>query len=153
MRRFAGIAIIFSGLLLAAVTFTQQPSAEHGPAVTLSGVPRQESEPVQVIEVTAKKYEFNPEEIRVKRGVKVQLRIRAIDRTHGFKINLYPDGAKKKGAPGLHLAAAQENWKLEKAQERIIEFVAERPGTYSFKCSVFCGLGHGGMSGRLIVEE
>jgi hypothetical protein len=35
---------------------------------------------VQVIEVTAKKYEFNPSPIRVKQVTKVQLKIRATDR-------------------------------------------------------------------------
>ena len=107
----------------------------------------------KVIELTAKKYEYSPGEIHVKKGTRVQLKIRALDRTHGFKISPYPEGASKNGQPGLRFAEQQDNWKIEKEQERVIEFVAERAGTYAFKCSVFCGLGHGGMKGRLIVEE
>ena len=113
----------------------------------------QTAPPVKVIEMTAKKYEYSPSEIRVKKGTRVQLKIRATDRTHGFKIVLYPEGADENGAPGLKFDAQQDNWKLEENQERVIEFVAERAGTYAFKCSIFCGFGHKGMKGVLIVEE
>jgi len=89
----------------------------------------------------------------VKKGTRVQLKIRALDRTHGFKISPYPEGAAKDAQPGLRFAEQQDSWKIEKEQERVIEFVAERAGTYAFKCSVFCGLGHGGMKGKLVVEE
>ncbi|MBI1750126.1 MAG: cupredoxin domain-containing protein [Acidobacteria bacterium] len=106
----------------------------------------------QVIEMTAKKYEFSPGEIRVKKGTRVQLKIRATDRAHGIKIRLYPDGAPESGDPGLRMAEAQDNFKLDHNQERVIEFVAERPGAYTFRCSVFCGFGHRGMSGKLIVK-
>jgi len=102
--------------------------------------------------MAAKKYKYTPGEIRVKQGTRVQLRIRALDRTHGFKIRLFPDGSPESGQPGLRFFQPRESWKLEKNQERIIEFVAERPGTYTFRCSMFCGFGHGGMSGKLIVE-
>jgi len=109
-------------------------------------------EPVQVVEMTAKKYAYSPEEIRVKKGTRVHLKIRATDRTHGFKIQLYPEGTPEKGEPGLRIADNQINFKLEENQERTIEFVAERPGTYIFRCSVFCGMGHRGMNGKVIVE-
>jgi heme/copper-type cytochrome/quinol oxidase subunit 2 len=107
----------------------------------------------KVFELTAKKYEYSPGEIHVKKGTRVQLKIRALDRTHGFKISPYPEGAAKNGQPGLRFAGQQDNWKIEKDQERVIEFVAQRAGTYAFKCSVFCGLGHGGMKGKLVVKE
>lgn len=114
----------------------------------------QQSEPrIQVVEVTAKKYEFSPGDIRVKAGTTVQLRIRALDRTHGFKIELFPDGSDKKGEPGLRFSDPRESWKLEKNEERMIEFVAQRPGVYPFKCAVRCGFGHGRMKGQLVVEE
>src|SRR5260370_42509501 len=62
----------------------------------LTNTPQSDQE-VQVIEISAKKYEYTPSPIRVKRGAKVQLRITALDRAHGFKINLNPDGSDKKG--------------------------------------------------------
>ena len=44
-----------------------------------------EQEQVQVIEVTAKKYAFNPSPIRVKQGTRVRLRFTALDKDLGFK--------------------------------------------------------------------
>jgi cytochrome c oxidase subunit 2 len=106
-----------------------------------------------VIEMTAKKYEFSPSEIRVKRGSKVRLRVRALDRAHGIEFALYPEGSEEQGPPGLRFPAGPTKWRIEKDQEQVIEFIAERPGNYEFKCAVRCGLGHGRMKGRLIVEE
>jgi cytochrome c oxidase subunit II len=107
---------------------------------------------VKAIDVTAKKYEFNPSPIRVKQGAKVQLEITALDHTHGFQINLYPDGAPTTGDPGLVFTSKQDCVEIEKGAAVTVEFVAHAPGTYSFKCCKRCGLGHGGMKGQLIVE-
>jgi cytochrome c oxidase subunit 2 len=107
---------------------------------------------VQVIEMTAKKYEFSPSPVHVKKGAKVQLKITALDKTHGFKVGQYPDGAVATGTPGLVFTAPQDCWKLEKGTATVIEFVAGTPGTYTFKCCTFCGFGHGGMKGQLIVD-
>jgi heme/copper-type cytochrome/quinol oxidase subunit 2 len=140
LRRLFGFAAIsLAGLLVVGTAL-------------LAGAQSKTEESVQVVEVTAKKYDYSPDEIRVKKGTRVQLKIRATDRTHGFKIRLYPEGSPEKGEPGLRMADNQNNFKLEENQERTIEFVAERPGTYIFRCSVFCGMGHRGMSGKIIVE-
>ena len=107
---------------------------------------------VQVIEMTAKKYEYSQSPIRVKKGAKVQLKITALDKKHGFKISEFPDGADAKGAPGLAFTSLHDCWTLEKGTATLIEFVAQTPGTYSFKCCNFCGFGHGRMKGQVIVE-
>ena len=107
---------------------------------------------VQTIEVSAKKYDFTPSPIRVKQGATVRLKITATDRAHGFKIDEYPDGAKDKGEPGLVFTNKQECVKLEKNAPATVEFVAKTPGTYTFKCCVHCGFGHGHMKGQLIIE-
>jgi cytochrome c oxidase subunit II len=110
----------------------------------------------RVIEMTAKTFEFTPDEIHVKMGERVQIRLRTLDRAHGLKLNLYPDGASEDGNPGLIFDRPQDDAKVEKKQERVIEFVAARAGTYEFKCSVKCsmfGKGHDQMTGKLIVDE
>lgn len=107
---------------------------------------------VQTIEVTAKKYDFTPSPIRVKQGATVRLKITATDRTHGIRIDPYPDGAKDKGEPGLVFTAKQDCLKLEKNEPATVEFVAKTPGAYTFKCCVHCGFGHGHMKGQIIVE-
>jgi cytochrome c oxidase subunit 2 len=91
---------------------------------------------VQEIQVTAKKYEFSPNPIRVKKGEPVKLTITATDRDHGIQIDAF------------HIKQ-----KLKKGEPTVIEFTPEQAGSFPFKCSVFCGFGHGGMKGTIIVEE
>jgi heme/copper-type cytochrome/quinol oxidase subunit 2 len=110
------------------------------------------TEGVQVIEVTAKKYEFNPSPIRVKQGTRVQLKITATDHAHGFRIKPFPDGADTKGSAGLAFSSPQDCQKIEKGQTGTIEFVAQTPGSYPFRCCTRCGWHHRAMKGQLIVE-
>ena len=109
-----------------------------------------------VIEVVAKTFEFTPNEIHVKAGERVQIKLSSADRAHGLKLNLYPEGASEDGNPGLVFAQPQGDAKVEKHKDRVIEFTAVRPGTYVFKCSVPCSMlshGHDRMTGTLVVEE
>jgi len=86
--------------------------------------------------MTAKNYEFDPSVITVKKGEKVRLFITATDRDHGINIQGYDiDQVLKKGATAT------------------IEFTASKAGTFEFKCSVYCGMGHHKMKGKLVVEE
>jgi cytochrome c oxidase subunit 2 len=109
---------------------------------------------VKEVAVSAKKFEFSPAEIRVKAGSRVRLVITATDREHGIEINPIAEGADKKAAPGLKFDASvtKAEFKLPKEQATTIEFEAAQPGTYSFKCSVVCGMGHRNMKGTIIVE-
>ena len=107
----------------------------------------------QVIELVAKKYEYSSSPVHVRSGTKVQLKITAADHDHGFKILAVPDGALPNGADGLIFSSAQECWQLKKGETTTIEFLAQTPGTYTFKCCHTCGLGHKGMKGQIIVEQ
>jgi heme/copper-type cytochrome/quinol oxidase subunit 2 len=109
---------------------------------------------VQIIQLTARKYEFSPSEVHVKLGTKVQLKIIAIDRDHGFTIVRDPAGDNCSPHPGLAftLAADGDDWRLKRGKETVIEFIARVPGTYGFSCSLVCGLHHGRMKGQLIVD-
>lgn len=108
----------------------------------------------QIVQLTAKKYEFAPSSVHVKASTKIQLKITALDRDHGFKCAVVPDGADPSGFPGLDFTSPQgnEGWKLKKGRETTIEFVARTPGTYEFRCSVACGIHHGRMKGQLVVD-
>ncbi len=110
------------------------------------------SQDVRVVEITAKKYEYSASPVHVQVGSKVQLKITAIDHDHGFKIGSVPDGASSSDKAGLVFTSEQECWQLKKWETTLIEFVAQTPGTYSFKCCHTCGLGHKGMKGQIIVE-
>lgn len=87
------------------------------------------------IHMTVKKYEYQPNEIRVKQGEKVRIVLTALDRKHGFQIK--------------ELGIKTD---VPKEKEIVVEFVATKAGEFEFKCSVFCGLGHGRVKGKLIVE-
>jgi len=126
------LAFLAAGLLLASSTSVAQD--------------------VHVIEVTAKKYEFDPSPIHVKQGAKVQLKITASDHTHGFRIRSMPDGIDTHGQPGLIFTSSQECHRIEKGTTEVIEFVAQTPGTYPFSCCVVCGLHHHSMKSELIVD-
>ena len=108
---------------------------------------------LQVIEVTAKKYEYSPDPIHVKSGSRVQLKITAADHDHGFSISTVPDGSNSNGFDGLVFTSPQECWQLKKSETTTIEFLAQTPGIYSFKCCHVCGLGHRGMKGQLVVDR
>lgn len=131
-----------SWIILAALLMLATPSA----------FPSDSSAPqsAQVIDVKAKKYEFDPSPIRVKQGAKVQLKITAVDHVHGFRMSAIPDNGG--GTDGLAFSTGQGCNRIEKGQTATVEFIAQKPGTYSFKCCVHCGWHHRSMHGELIVE-
>jgi len=120
--------------------------------LSLSGSVRAQVQSAQVIEVTAKKYEYSNSPVHVKIGTKVQLKVTATDHDHGFKLDAMSDGAASNGNPGIMFTSAQDCWHLKKGETTTIEFLAQTPGTYAFKCCHTCGLGHKGMKGQIIVE-
>ncbi|HEX6805559.1 MAG TPA: cupredoxin domain-containing protein [Terriglobales bacterium] len=138
---------LLTSLLVAAVLILQSSTVPSSPTPSTTAAAN-----VQVVEVTAKKYEFNPSPIRVKQGTKVQLRITATDHAHGFRIRAFPEGGEAGGHAGLVFSSANDCYKIEKGQTATIEFVAQTPGTYPFKCCVHCGWHHRSMTGELIVE-
>ena len=106
----------------------------------------------RTIIISAKKYEFAPSEIHVKVGERMRLKVHSLDETHGVKLNLYPEGADK-SVVGLQFDHPEDNGKVEKGVDQVLEFVATRPGTYEIKCAKVCGMHHGKMKGELIAEE
>jgi len=90
----------------------------------------------QVVRMTAKKFEYTPSQITLKKGVPVVLEITAIDRDHGFKV------------PELGVRAD-----LKSGQVTRVRIVPDRTGTFEFRCDVFCGSGHEDMSGEIVVVD
>jgi cytochrome c oxidase subunit 2 len=91
---------------------------------------------IHEIQVTLKKYEFDPGTLRVKRGERVRLILAAADHDHGFKLDEF-----------------DVDQKVQRGTAATVEFVADKAGTFQFRCSSVCGLGHRGMKGTLVVED
>jgi cytochrome c oxidase subunit 2 len=91
---------------------------------------------VHEIQVTLRKYEFSPGSLRVRKGEQVKLVMTAVDHDHGFKIDDF-----------------NINQKIPKGTTVVVEFTADKTGTFQFRCSSVCGLGHRNMRGTLVVEE
>ena len=118
------LSVAFGILLVAA--WAIEAGAEE-PSTGGSGETRE-------IQVTAKKYEFNPRVIDVKQGEHIKLIVTATDHDHGFECGEF------------HI-----NQLLKKGQPATIEFTADKAGTFPFRCSHFCGMGHLKMKGQIIV--
>jgi len=108
--------------------------------------------PSRIVQVTAKKFEFEPSVIRVKAGEKIRLKLSSADRTHGIHINPFPEGGQPNTPPGLSFTYGDDCLKLKKDLTNTLEFTAEAPGTYAFSCCKKCGTGHARMKGQIIVE-
>ncbi|MGA3173458.1 MAG: cupredoxin domain-containing protein [Syntrophorhabdales bacterium] len=90
----------------------------------------------QVIKITAKRFEYSPKEITVKKGVPVVLEFTSLDRLHGFD------------CPALKIRTD-----IRPGQVSTVRFVPDKVGTYLFHCDNFCGTGHEGMRGTIKVVE
>ena len=87
------------------------------------------------IEVTAKRFQFTPAEITLKKGEPVVL-VLSMDTTHGLQVKEL----------GLET-------KIHKGQPTELAFTPDKTGTFVGHCSVFCGSGHGSMTLTLHIVE
>jgi heme/copper-type cytochrome/quinol oxidase subunit 2 len=87
------------------------------------------------VTVVAKKYEFNPSRLELKVGEAVEITFESEDTTHGF-------ACKELGL---------EKVTFKKGEPAIVKFTPTKEGTFEYKCAKFCGMGHGGMKGEIVV--
>ncbi len=89
----------------------------------------------RIIPVKAQKFSYVPNRIEAKLGETIVLAFTALDFTHGFNL---PDF----------------NLRMDLVPGKVInvELKLDKAGEYDFLCDNFCGDGHEGMSGKLIVK-
>ena len=105
-------------------------------ALFAAAVPlRGPADDAKVVEIVAKRFEFQPNEIHLAKGAPALLRIRSQDVTHGFFNR--PLGIDTEIEPG----------KVTEVQLRPLE-----AGRFSVICDHFCGAGHGNMKMTIVVE-
>lgn len=95
-----------------------------------------EKQQTKTFSVTAKQWEFIPSTITVQKGDRVKLEITSVDVEHGIAIPEF--GVSTELYPG---------------KTATVEFTADKAGTFSFFCNVYCGSGHRDMKGTLRVTE
>ncbi len=101
----------------------------------LAGSGVRAAEEPKVIAVTAKRFEFSPNELTLKVGETVRLQLTTEDVTHGFFAK--PLGIDEVIVPG-------------KTTEVLV--TPNAAGRYTTICDHFCGAGHGGMRMTIVVE-
>ena len=107
------------------------------PSTRVPGVMRSAmaAEEPQVIEIKAKKFEFTPNEITLKKGQPVVLRLTTEDRTHGF-----------------FLKPLKIDADIVPDKPTDVAVTPETSGTYTAICDHYCGTGHGMMKMKIVVE-
>lgn len=94
----------------------------------------QPAEP-RVIEITARRFAFEPPEVVVNVGERITLSVRSADGVHGIEIKKLD--VKKEIPRG--------------GEAVLIEFTATAAGKFPIVCSEYCGKGHEDMKGALVV--
>ncbi len=89
----------------------------------------------KVIEIVAKRFQFTPNQITLKKDEPVVLRLRTEDVTHGFYM-------KKLGI----------NATIEPGKSTDVPITPHEVGKFVTICDHFCGSGHGNMHMTMVVE-
>jgi cytochrome c oxidase subunit 2 len=90
----------------------------------------------KVVEITAKRFGFSPDNITLKRGEPVTLRLKSEDVTHGFFIR-----------------EIKADELIEPGKQVDIKVQPQKVGTFTAICHHFCGSGHGNMKMTVTVVE
>ena len=90
----------------------------------------------QEVSIIAKTFEFLPSQIVVRKNQPVRIYLTSVDEIHGFAISEF-----------------KINRQVEPRKITTIDFIPDKAGEFTFRCSVFCGWGHEGMRGKMFVVE
>lgn len=105
--------------------------------VLLAPVPTFAAAPVErVLKIRASQFEYLPAELRVNPGDQVTIELTATDVVHGLAIDGY----------NLETTA-------DPGQTARLTFIADREGSFRFRCTVTCGNLHPFMIGKLHVGQ
>jgi cytochrome c oxidase subunit 2 len=103
--------------------------------IVAQGDPRPAKGTERIVRLTAKRFEYSPAVIDVEAGEPVTLELVSLDRKHGFNV------------PDLHIRSD-----IKPGETTRIHLVPNKAGTFPFHCDIFCGSGHEGMEGRIVVH-
>ncbi len=123
--RIAILCTCAAWLTWAQVSDLRQPG--HRPAST---------QPARVIQIRAKRFEFTPSHITLKKGEPVVLQLSSEDVTHGFFVRPLKIDAE-----------------IQPGKTTEVEVTPQAAGAYTIICDHFCGVNHGAMHMTIEVVE
>ncbi len=103
--------------------------------VALSRPRQAHAESPRVVEISAKRFEFVPNRVELKKGETVTLRLTSQDVTHGFFLR------------PLKIDAI-----IEPGKPTDVTVTPDTAGTFTTICDHFCGVNHGNMKMTIVVE-
>lgn len=107
-----------------------------GLVVAFAPLPVQPIAPQErTFQVDARQYAYSPSELKVNTGDTVTIQLISTDVVHG----LYVDGY-------------DISVEADPGQSAILTFIANKPGSFRFRCNVTCGAMHPFMIGKLTVD-
>lgn len=121
MKTRSTLLILLAGIFILALS--------HFAASATGATPRR-------IEVTAKRFAYEPAEVTLKAGEPVILAVTSADVPHGIRFK------------ELNLEA-----RIAKGRTSELPFTPNQAGDFVGHCSVFCGVGHGSMTITLHVVK
>lgn len=89
----------------------------------------------RVIEITAKRFEYAPNVVTLRRGEAVTIRLTSLDRAHGLLVKPL----------GIDLDA-------DHGDPDEVTITPKAAGTFPAICDHYCGMGHGNMKMTFVVE-
>lgn len=105
----------------------------------------------RVITIEAEKYAYTPSILKVNKGDRITLILKAKDVTHGFFLEGYDINAKARPQmPSFWFRRPSTGEDFQTVNE--IHFTADQEGKFRYRCSTTCGYMHPFMQGELVVE-
>ncbi len=137
MKQRSNWSLLFIVVVLLAGTALGNSGESETPAAnTVETSVAAEEAPVKKVKMYARNWKWSPDEIRVKKGTRVIIDFISEDASHGFQIKAY-----------------KIKVSLPQGKRAQIEFVADKVGTFRWRCSRPCGNGCPKLIGRLVVME
>jgi len=130
MKKISLVGILFIGVLLVAGC-TTAPQSELTGAVTV-----QPTGETKEITIDSYKWGFTQSPVNINKGDKVRVRVTSSSGIHGIAI------------PDFGVATSR----ISPGQEQVVEFVADKSGSFDYFCNVPCGSGHRSMRGQIVVD-
>ncbi|RJX41575.1 cytochrome C oxidase subunit II [Paenibacillus pinisoli] len=131
MKKWLVFASMLALALVIAACGANSNNSKESSGAANNGAGSEASASESEVIITAKDWEFDQEEYRIKAGETVDLTLKSAGGIHGVRI-------------------LKTDYNISNNKTVAVTF--DTPGTYDMICSVPCGAGHGKMKAKLIVE-